>query len=71
MKGLFIILCILLASILAFPTSTMAQGQNSGDPKNPVVNCGRGVPYSKCKPKPPPKCADVYNPRGCSDDSTP
>ncbi|KAK8643862.1 hypothetical protein V6N13_013139 [Hibiscus sabdariffa] len=76
MKAFLFILCLVLASTLSFPTSTTARelaeiGQNSGDPTNPAVNCGRGLPYSKCMPIPPPKCAGVYTRGGCSDDSTP
>ncbi|KAK8626549.1 hypothetical protein V6N13_121688 [Hibiscus sabdariffa] len=54
-------------------TSTVAREliENGQDPENPVVNCARGVPYSKCFPKPLlNKCNGVYS-RGCSNDSTP
>ncbi|KAK8486562.1 hypothetical protein V6N13_121685 [Hibiscus sabdariffa] len=76
MKAFLFILCLVLASTLSFPTSTIARElaetvQNPRNPTNPAVNCGRGLPYSACMPKSPPKCAGVYSRGGCSDDSTP
>ncbi|KAK8643865.1 hypothetical protein V6N13_013142 [Hibiscus sabdariffa] len=77
MKAFLFIVCLVLASTLSFPTSTIARelaeiGQNSGNPGNPVVNCGRAIPYSKCipNPKPAPTKCTGYS-RGCSDDPTP
>ncbi|KAK8643872.1 hypothetical protein V6N13_013149 [Hibiscus sabdariffa] len=73
MKAFLFILCLVLASTLSFPTSTIARElvEIGKDPENPVVDCGRGVPYSECFPKPSlKKCNGVYS-RGCSDDSTP
>ncbi|KAL4333919.1 hypothetical protein GQ457_07G014210 [Hibiscus cannabinus] len=78
MKAFLFILCLVLASTLSFPTSTIARElaeiDQSGKPTNPAVNCGRGLSYSGCLPKgpkPPPKCVGIYSRGGCSDDSTP
>ncbi|KAK8486561.1 hypothetical protein V6N11_051186 [Hibiscus sabdariffa] len=77
MKAFLFILCLVLASTLSFPTSTIARelaeiGQNSGNPGNPVVNCERDNPYSKCIPNPKPVSIKCTGPsRNCTGDPTP
>ncbi|KAK8486564.1 hypothetical protein V6N11_051189 [Hibiscus sabdariffa] len=70
MKAFLFILCLVLASTLSFPTSTTARELAEIDPGNPVVNCGRDTPYSKCIPNPKPAPTKCYE-RGCNRDLTP
>ncbi|TYI42206.1 hypothetical protein ES332_A01G081700v1 [Gossypium tomentosum] len=77
MKALLVMVCILLASTLFIPTSTMARQLvakdindrpvfNTPRRNKPAVPCGRGMPYKSCIPgtQPPKKqpCIPTYNP---------
>ncbi|TYH30201.1 hypothetical protein ES288_A01G075400v1 [Gossypium darwinii] len=72
MRALLVMVCILLASTLFIPTSTMARQLGEKDINDPPVfttpNCGCGKPYKNCIPAttPPkiPPCS-VYNRHGC------
>ncbi|KAB1669240.1 hypothetical protein ERO13_D05G361300v2 [Gossypium hirsutum] len=57
MKAIFLILCILLASILAFPTSTMARELAEKEAIPSPTHCALD-PNRSCIPKstPAPKC---------------
>ncbi|TYI96457.1 hypothetical protein E1A91_D01G074400v1 [Gossypium mustelinum] len=68
MKALLVMVCILLASTLFIPTSTMARqlGEKDINIDPPVFtppNCGHGKPYENCIPATnPPKreCPIIY-----------
>ncbi|KAG4213625.1 hypothetical protein ERO13_A01G068150v2 [Gossypium hirsutum] len=54
MRALLVMVCILLASTLFIPTSTMARQLGEKDINDPPVfttpNCGCGKPYKNCIP---------------------
>ncbi|TYG71487.1 hypothetical protein ES288_D05G400900v1 [Gossypium darwinii] len=62
MKAIFLILCILLASILAFPTSTMARELAEKEAIPSPTQCALD-PTRSCTPKTPPNCP-IYS-RNC------
>ncbi|KAK6230487.1 hypothetical protein QUC31_002005 [Theobroma cacao] len=69
MKAIFLIVCILFASSLFIPTSTMARQliEKRIPNKRPAVpiQCGRNAPSKNCipgnRPKKPIVCGDPYN----------
>ncbi|GMN31391.1 hypothetical protein TIFTF001_046511 [Ficus carica] len=75
----YLILCILLASLLFFPSSLLARdlAASAGkatpatrDPNKPACNPGgRGTPY-KCNQEPKPRKCEKYD-RNCPHNSSP
>ncbi|EXB72251.1 hypothetical protein L484_009134 [Morus notabilis] len=76
MKGFLVLISILLAAFLFFPSSIQARQLDAEknerltwkalNPKQPI-NCGRNHPYKHCVPqKPKEKCNGRYVRDGCS-----